>query len=218
MSHRRAHWTDVDDQKLTEAVFTTPIFKKAIDWSRISAEADFAPPGRTAKACRERYLNTLDPQLNKGPWSKEEDGVIVEMQRIHGNKWAAIARKLDTNRTDHTVKNRFSILKRIRQIPSPPKAKRMTKTDKEVERTAKKGTSVQRRWKVQGVLEPESEQQHARLVAEKGMKETPAAMLLELLAADPVANGFDGGEISDEKRDESKDPNFRANWSSSSSR
>jgi len=222
MSHRQAQWTDEDDQKLMGAVFTTPIHKKAIDWSRISREADFALPGRTAKACRERYFNTLDPQLNQGPWSEEEDDFIVEMQRLHGNKWAAMARKLDTNRTDHTVKNRFNVLKRIRQIPSLPKAKRMTKAEREAERSAKVLAVAQRRWKVQGVSEPEGEQQRALLVTERAVRENTATMLLELLAADPVVGGLEQPtegikKVFEKKREKAKDANFQVNWSSSSS-
>lgn len=30
-------------------------------------------PGRTCKQVRDRYVNKLDPKLNSGPWSSEED-------------------------------------------------------------------------------------------------------------------------------------------------
>ncbi|CAN0538969.1 unnamed protein product, partial [Scytosiphon promiscuus] len=57
--------------------------------------------GRTYKQCRERYTNYLKDGLNCGPWSKEEDEVLLLMHAKIGNKWAEIARHLKGN----TVKN-----------------------------------------------------------------------------------------------------------------
>lgn len=50
--------------------------------------------GRTYKQCRERYTNYLKDGLNCGPWSKEEDEVLLLMHAKIGNKWAEIARHL----------------------------------------------------------------------------------------------------------------------------
>lgn len=50
--------------------------------------------GRTGKQCRERWLNHLDPAVNKGVWSAEEDRVLVEAQARLGNRWSQIARML----------------------------------------------------------------------------------------------------------------------------
>ena len=53
-------------------------------------------PNRTGKQIRERWHNQLDPAIQKGPWTEEEDAAILDAQKIHGNKWAEIA-KLVTN-------------------------------------------------------------------------------------------------------------------------
>lgn len=106
---------------------TFPPYKRAVNWSRIAREAPFHQPGRTAKSCRERYFNALNPALNQGPWSTDEDDFIVEMQAKHGNKWAAIACMLGTRRTDHSVKNRFNVLKKTRNIADHPRPKRAKK-------------------------------------------------------------------------------------------
>lgn len=50
--------------------------------------------GRTYKQCRERYTNYLKEGLNVGPWSKEEDQLLLTMHARIGNKWAEIARHL----------------------------------------------------------------------------------------------------------------------------
>jgi len=33
--------------------------------------------GRTAKQCRERWKNHLDPSINKGPWTEDEDKQLM---------------------------------------------------------------------------------------------------------------------------------------------
>jgi hypothetical protein len=62
---------------------------------------------RTAKQCRERWLNHLIPTVNKDPWTEEEDVVIFDLFQQHGKKWAEIARALP-GRTDNSIKNRFT--------------------------------------------------------------------------------------------------------------
>jgi hypothetical protein len=64
-----------------------------------------------AKKCRERWKNHLNPTLIKGNWSKEEDGLIIRLQKEIGNKWSEIASHLPA-RTEHSVKNRFYSLAR----------------------------------------------------------------------------------------------------------
>ncbi len=42
-------------------------------WSKIAAEL----PGRIGKQCRERWHNHLNPDINKKPWTLEEDRLII---------------------------------------------------------------------------------------------------------------------------------------------
>ena len=41
--------------------------------------------------CRRSWYNHLDPQIKRGPWTEEEDRLIIDMQHRMGIKWAEIA-------------------------------------------------------------------------------------------------------------------------------
>ena len=76
-------------------------------------------PVRMGKQCRERFFNHLDPTLNKGQWTNEEDLYILKKQQRVGNKWSEIARDL-VGRTENQVKNRFkSMVKSVYAFSSP---------------------------------------------------------------------------------------------------
>lgn len=82
-------------------------------WSDIAGHV----PGRNAKQCRERWVNNLDPTVNKGPWSAEEDAALLAAQKELGNKWSAIAERMP-GRPDNAVKNRwYCMLNRTTAAP-----------------------------------------------------------------------------------------------------
>lgn len=63
-------------------------------------------PGRNCKQCRERWFNHVDPNVKKGDWSLEEDGIIFNFFQTFGPKWAFIS-KLMPGRSENSIKNRF---------------------------------------------------------------------------------------------------------------
>ena len=79
-------------------------------WQRVTEYV----PMRSAKQCRERWFNHLDPSVINKDWTPEEDQTIFEKHQQIGAKWAIISRVLP-GRTDNAIKNRWnaSISKRI---------------------------------------------------------------------------------------------------------
>lgn len=63
-------------------------------------------PGRTARQCRDRWTNYLSPQNKNGPWTAEEDQLLIEKFRQHGPQWTLIA-KFFNGRSENNVKNRW---------------------------------------------------------------------------------------------------------------
>ncbi|KAL8147430.1 transcription factor MYB60-like [Apium graveolens] len=59
---------------------------------------------RCSKSCRLRWTNYLRPGIKRGSFTPHEEGMIVHLQSLLGNKWAAIASYLP-QRTDNDIKN-----------------------------------------------------------------------------------------------------------------
>ncbi|CAG00659.1 unnamed protein product, partial [Tetraodon nigroviridis] len=52
-------------------------------------------PGRTDGQCQHRWQKVLNPELVKGPWTKEEDQKVIDLVQKYGPKrWSVIAKHL----------------------------------------------------------------------------------------------------------------------------
>ena len=76
-------WTAEEDNAIVKLVDEIGTKRWSIIAERLAAMR-LAGTKRTGKQCRTRWLNHLDPTINKGPWTKEEERTIYEAQKKLG--------------------------------------------------------------------------------------------------------------------------------------
>jgi len=111
-------WAKEEDQTIID--FVTSNGK---NWALISKMM----PTRNGKQIRDRFLNYLDPSINRDKFTEEEDKKIIENYIEHGSKWSVIAKNFP-GRTGDMIKNRFySCLKRKIHVYDVANPKRIFK-------------------------------------------------------------------------------------------
>lgn len=105
-------WTKVLDPTLTKGSWTRQEDETIINYVRQYGTKSWTKlaellPGRIGKQCRERWINHLDPDVNHGPWTAEEDLLLLDLHRQYGNKWVKISAHMP-NRSDNSIKNRWN--------------------------------------------------------------------------------------------------------------
>lgn len=93
----RHKFSSFEDELLKQAIAKLGPY----DWNAIAAEV----PGRSSRQCRDRWKKYLSGVEN-GPWTEEEDALLVMKYNELGPKWAQIA-QFFKSRTDNNVKNRW---------------------------------------------------------------------------------------------------------------
>ena len=104
----RVSFTQKEDQIITFFVNIIGVNK----WPTI---AKFVK-NRTAKQCRDRYMNYLKPGLCNIEWTQDEDELLIELYSKYGPKWSTINKNFN-NRNQVSLKNRYIFLqKQINQV------------------------------------------------------------------------------------------------------
>lgn len=77
------------------------------NWNIIANEME----NKSARQCRDRWTQFLNPNISKAPFTYEEDKLLIEQIKKMGTVWCKIC-KFFKNRSVIQLKNRYSCLKR----------------------------------------------------------------------------------------------------------
>lgn len=87
----KGRWTKEEDALLKQLVSSAEQQSAGLRWDIIAGQF----PDRSDVQCQQRWAKVVNPELVKGPWTKEEDEKVVELVEKYGpKKWTLIARHL----------------------------------------------------------------------------------------------------------------------------
>lgn len=66
---------------------------------------------KNVRQCHDRWFYYLSPEINKNPWTEEEDQRLIQLSNQYGRRWVQIAKHFE-GRTDTQIKNRMKVLQR----------------------------------------------------------------------------------------------------------
>jgi hypothetical protein len=95
---RRHPFESNEDALIASTMFVSPPHS----WDQIAKSL----PGRTARQCRERWLNYLSPTVRSSPWTETEDRLLIDKVNEHDFSWSFIARFFN-GRSASDIKNRW---------------------------------------------------------------------------------------------------------------
>ena len=111
---RKIKWQVDDDVLLIHAINLA-----GQNWPTVSKLV----PGKTARQCRDRYQNVLSKQVDKSPFSPDEDALLLKLVQEHGQRFEHFT-KYFSHRPGIALKNRYATLiapkKPGRSKPQPP--------------------------------------------------------------------------------------------------
>lgn len=116
--HPKCKFTRDEDEELRRIVAELG----TSNWSAVAERM----PGRNTRQVRDRYQNYLSPSVINGPWSKDEDALLLDKLKEYGHCWKRVA-QFFPSRTDINIKSRYCQLRRqqrkMNQVDILPTAK-----------------------------------------------------------------------------------------------
>lgn len=105
----RKLWTEEED-KLLKLHFASHKEDEGA-WEEVSSSLKLAGHRKSAKQCRDRWINHLDPSLLRVDWQADDNAKLLDLHESLGSHWKVIAQSFP-GRTDNSVKNQFFSLVR----------------------------------------------------------------------------------------------------------
>ena len=120
---KKGAWSPTEDAFLTELIRKEQGGKihsliggrtRDFPWRRIASMIE----GRNVKQVRERWRNYLDPDVNTGPWTAEEDAELLRCAELYRMSWTKVSKAI-RGRSVNRVKTRWMHLFRTHQRAKP---------------------------------------------------------------------------------------------------
>ena len=104
--HKRNKFSASEDYRLKQLVKTYG----QNNWGLVAKLMDH----RTARQCRDRYKYFLSPDVNRNPWSIEEEMKLDLLVQMYGKQWSKLVYYFP-KRTDINLKCHYTMLERRKQ-------------------------------------------------------------------------------------------------------
>ncbi|KAL2528663.1 myb domain protein [Forsythia ovata] len=130
---RKGPWSPEEDKLLAQYVSLHGEGR----WSCVARSSGL---NRSGKSCRLRWVNYLRPGLKRGHITPQEEGIIIELHALWGNKWSTIARYLP-GRTDNEIKNYWRTHFKKRGKPCEKQEKKKNLGQKQQNQEEENGSS-----------------------------------------------------------------------------